>query len=1574
MLKQVSSSLLRAAGLALVFFATQGMVPELGTAQDSLVLVDQSGQLFHWVQESKRVRTGAYWSRKGGFELLPESQREFFLTGPDWSRPRAESGSGKLGTSVVVDDSSVHFKVATPAGDQIVASGLRAPPPGFQYSRAHLDQAGHLFVELSGAGKGLSFLGAEGKPFVPASRLKLSDGSALPDFSKWIPNPMGAGVLGLKEDGSLWLLLPPKFIQGRFELNPIAPPGRVQQIALSHQQVLVLTRDGTLGYLEGLTDLDSGLKPLARPRQAVGSVELFSSYDSQAGERVRARLQTIALRTAASPERLESKVANEAQPPAPAKSHSASLLPVPLSTRGSPPVSVLLPLDGSIKYADFKLCVERVFNDQIALERYEGKEFEIFGREKETQAALDTLVRVKGKNPVLVGEPGVGKTTVAERIAYDIESGKLPVATEYQSALKGAIVIQTSPGLISRIALSNDKTSQIAAVEKFLDSARAAEKALGRRIIVYVDEMHNFSPEQLEAFKTSMDSRDGLMFLGSTTHGEYLQMIGRNGALERRLQPIKVEEFSVEETRALLKKSVVPVLEKKFGGKDSAGNSVSGSITDEAIDSAIRRAPEYLPNSRRPEGPFKLLQDAMILAHREAGSSSPRLEARTVSRLVVERLGLPADPEDAQAFQSAMESLAERLRTTVVDQHRVTDAMVELWKELQQGIGSKDHHRVLLIAGPTGAGKTFSAQEFARVALGGEARFLEVDATKYSTGGLSLNSLLGAPPGVLSSNQFKGLLPEFLSGRGSGTNVIVINELDKAHPDLMKALMEMLDSGKLQGGDGRTYHLGKSLVVLTTNKGDDQIYPRGRPGALARTEIEARLSRIKDSDVRAYFMQPDGTDLYDQSRVLPPSVLNRIDRAVPAAPPSYEGALKIAQQEVQRRSQGWNQVHGYRIEFEDAVIARLVEVHYVPEDGVRDLKRAVGRQVTQAMGLAQKELALGRGDALKVSLGARQLEVINQRTGVAKNWDAPELFSSPQGSLADPAIRSRLATLEQRLGQTVYGQEEAVKMTARALRVQQIHSGAKTPVRLLYLGTTGTGKTELGKAIALEHYGNEGRLIAFDMGSVKWQGDLNNIFGAARAFKGSGERAPFEKFLVDFPEGGVIVFDEIGNMGGGSASQSAESALHEKTQMLQKFYSMLDEGRWVSPLGKTYDLSKYTLVFTSNEGQELLAGLPSDDLRRAAWNESKGRETLQKLLKEHGWPEPLIARFQGNITLFKPLSSSERVRIAKKLVDRVVQNLVRDHGLKSINFESDFFEQMGDTFFSHDEGARALKAVSDGALVDIVGNAIFENYDPERLKDTTLHLSLKDSHRGLYSHRGRAPPRREVVLRLELRSAEGTYQKSVDLADQAVVKRLSNVRDTLRTAYHEAGHAIMNDPARSGRIVEWITLHGQGGYAGYVRFADATPGALSSLTRENVVYRIASLLAGDEAERLQGFPRDSGWGSDLEKARKLAEEAITKYGLLDQALDLPTRKGTVDAADPRVQREIQKLLHEGSDLAKRDLTQKWTQLRAVVSALMKTGELRQHEFERIVQESAGARPRVPKGLGCPEGFSRLKNS
>lgn len=1190
--------------------------------------------------------------------------------------------------------------------------------------------------------------------------------------------------------------------------------------------------------------------------------------------------------------------------------------------------------------AFFLKAVERFTTDEVSSDAETKRLIPVYGRDKEIDRVFDTFARLKGKNPVLVGEPGVGKTAIAEGIAQSIEAGTVPNAPAF-SEIKNAVVMEVSAPSISELAESTSKNAQQNAMRNFLKGLKEAESKLKRRIIIYVDEMHSLQPAAFQVLKSSMESRDGILFLGSTTHSEFNQMVQHDEAMRSRLQPVHVREFTPDETFEVLKRSWVPVLEKEY----------NVWITDSALRAAIRVAPSYDSFGSRPRAPFKVLQSTVVRAHREAQGAPVEITEKTVGKQMIHEFDLKLDPADRVKFRTQLEELKSQLRDRVVDQGRVTDTMVDLWRDLNQGTG-KDH-RVMLIAGPTGAGKTFSAKTFAQLVLGSEDRLLEIDMAQFSYGGHSGNTLNGSPPGTYSSEHSAGELPDFLSGRGRGQNVIILNEFDKAHPDIANILMEMLDTGKIKARNGKSYSLGKSLVIFTTNKGDDAIYPRGRIKPIPRKEIEERLTKIGDREVRSFFMRPQSNNLNDRSKVLPASILNRIDAAVPAAPPSREGAIKIALQEARKISENLRQKYGFTVDLSSDVAEYLVDSSYVPEDGIRDLSRQVEKTINESLAAFEAQSApagtLSEGASIQIRLDSRssvdhpQLWITTgEKTGVTLS--PPEIRNRISNPLMDSEARSKLANLEERLEKHVFGQPEAVKATAKSIRLRSANTQTHTPAVTLDLGPTGVGKTELGKAIAKELFEDEERHVSFDMGKIKSQSELNEIFGVSPGFVGSGNMSPFEQFLNNYPDGGVITFDEIGNMGG-TRSEDRES-------LLKYFYSMLDEGEWRSPQGKKYDLRKYVIRFTSNEGQEFFSDAPSDDLRMAIWKKTAKKENLIEHLKKSGWPEALIARLQGNISLYRPSTSEIRQKIAKKMMDQTIRQLQEQHGFKDFQVDESLYHTMGESFFTHSEGARSMRAVSSTEIVDLFSEALFDDLSLEDLQAASFRVSLNDNYDGKHSFKGKAPPERDVKMTLEVKipgSPPRVYERN--LAEVAPEKRLVHQREAVRIALHEAGHAVVNDPLWTEEMTDLITIQGKGGYGGYARYVDL-PGASHNTTRKQAIAKIARMLAGGMVEdQLSVSGRTSGWRSDKQKALQLAEKSVAEYGLTDKPLKLPQKNGQVIIEHPKTQMEIQAILEEAEKFSRKRIHENIGAIRLTAARLVKKGTLTREEFEALLSEA-----------------------
>jgi ATP-dependent Clp protease ATP-binding subunit ClpA len=1133
------------------------------------------------------------------------------------------------------------------------------------------------------------------------------------------------------------------------------------------------------------------------------------------------------------------------------------------------------------------------------------------------QRIVEALKRKESKSVVLLGQSGTGKTTIIEGLI-----DKLPETWEVMQVPREAL--EQGAGLVGEI----DKR-----VNALIQASRSTP------LVLVFDEFHslkglgthsNSSVDLMQMLKKHIAAGD-LMIVATDTPEEYQRAFGSDPALRRRFTEIRIEEPRDEE---LLRK-LHSWIDLKFGFK----------LDESMLNRVISVSSDFDPGSHEPARSVRLLEQIKTDLIR---AKKTEVKPEDIDKAAWNMYGV--GPQNPTAFVQANEEGRQKLLEVVIDQPQLVSAMMDLWREVNLGVGSKKH-RSLLAVGPTGAGKTFSGQAFAKHVLRDPERFLEIDATKYRNG--VFDSLIGTARYSAESPQ--GILPEFLRGRGKGRNVILINEIEKAHPDLIKILMEMLDTGKLQGGDGQTYYLGRSLVVFTSNRGADEIYPVGQGAALKRDELMRRLATFTDKRVRDLFLKPSSKNLYDTSQVWGAAELQRIDRAVAVVPPSFEGAVAVVRGLAQSISEQIKKQYFYSLTIDEATIEEIVRTYYVPEEGVRsllqqtmDLFNRLHQEAVLQLSPAENHEMVATWDH-RSEKGEASILLANKTNQKVTLVDHLLIRLTELNPLQDRQSISRLQGLEDELGKSVFGQAEAIKVVSRAVRTRALNSKLVVPAHALLLGSTGIGKTEIGRSLAQVLYGTSQRMRQFGLGQVKTEHDWSNIFGSPRGIVGSETMSPFEKALHDFPEGMVIILDEIGNMG---ADPRQPSMATPRSELLKRLYDMFEEGTWTSPLGNKYDLRKHFILMTSNEGQELFENLPNDDLRLSEWKRVNRRDYLQDLLRHSGWPEPLLGRIGNNIALMKPLIHAEQMQVAKKEIERVLGQLKAAYEFDNIKVADGFYERLTESFFSHSRGGRSLREVAENAVVDLVGQALIEHaMDRESFQRATLTLDVEDNFAGRIRRNSKDLTAREVTLKLHVKIPKRKVQEySMDITREAKPKRLADLNDSLIVAYHEAGHAVANQPELTGAVVGFITIRGEGGYGGYVRYESDDP--VYYYSREAVIARIAGILAGNMAQQLAGFSKDSGWSSDLRQARRLAEEAVTTWGLSDEALKFPVKDGVVIATSEPVQREIASLVEAGKVEAERILRARWALVRMTAIRLLIDGHLSREDFESLQKQES----------------------
>ncbi|MFN7454477.1 MAG: AAA family ATPase [Pseudobdellovibrionaceae bacterium] len=1164
-------------------------------------------------------------------------------------------------------------------------------------------------------------------------------------------------------------------------------------------------------------------------------------------------------------------------------------------------------------------------------------EFKIYGRDSEAKDALLTLVRMKGKNPILVGPAGVGKTTIASRLAQIITS-ELPAHPIYDE-LRGASVIETTPARISRLAKSDANSAQASAIEDFFDSVLKVEKSTKKPIVVFIDEIHTLSKAQIEAMKPYLDSnKRAIRLVGATTGKEFNMAFKQNEAIKRRMQLIDVKEFTVDQTTEIVRNTWQGQIEKRY----------KVQFDEKAVRSIVQNSQTLLPDNGRFDGAIKIMQDIAISENdKKLGQADLQITDKEVDSFLQKRLGFPVNPRDGRAMHEYREGLISNLSQDVLFQEPMVHSTVDLWMDL---MGDNERGvRVQALLGPTGTGKSELGRSLAKRVFNREGAFLEIDANTYKTGGMALNSLIGAPNGVISSDKTSGVLMDYLDdpSKGKFGGVILINEAERMPQEAWERLMEMLDIGEVAGGDGKTRKLKRHLIILTSNRTDKVVFPSGIE-RLTKDEMDRHVNSFDNDKLReAYRQKSSGKDEF----ILPDPIIARIDKWSLAKPITLEIAKEIAAKFAKRQSEKLSERFEATIELDPKAIESIARSSFQYGMGARPVIKAVQSQLQK---IVTDVLAKSSATHQKVHVKVEGTTLIAESSTSEK---AQLQLPRAQGldPLDDPAFAQKMKNLLPTLKESVIGQDEALKSIAQAVIAHQSDPGSnKRPTALFLVGSTGTGKTSTAKALAKALYNNPERAEVIDLGKVNFEGGLNDVFGSKKGYVGSQDRSLFEEILLRNPEGGVIVFDEASNMGG-------EDKARKNALFKQGFYSLLEEGKWTSSsTGTTYDLSKFTIIFTGNDGENLFQGLDADDLRLATYKKNQDRSKVQKILIEAGVPEAFLGRMM-DVILMKPLLSTDIEQITRSMLKETLKPY-EERGLK-FEVDSEFYNKVSKAFFSHDQGARSIRSMLDSGFKSTIANLIVQGGGLQTLKGSTIKITLTDTQ----TKRPFAGPKdqeRSVKLVLQIKDSSGHQSEVIenDLTSKAVKINKQSFSDSRATAIHEAGHAIANIPELTGQRLTHLTIIGTGDMGGYARYEDVQVKS-QAFTMEKLVAEVALMLAGSRAQQMDGQPLDAGWEKDLKRARELISHSILEYGLVPELHGVFYREGKPHLTSAQVQiasNAVERILLEGDVKAQGILRANWQLVRQVSATLLKKGSISGTEFEAIAKSVQPSSARLPE--------------
>ncbi len=615
--------------------------------------------------------------------------------------------------------------------------------------------------------------------------------------------------------------------------------------------------------------------------------------------------------------------------------------------------------------------------DQLAVDltgkAEEGKLDPVIGREMEIERVIQVLARRTKNNPALIGEPGVGKTAIIEGLAQRIIAGDVP------GPLVNKRVLQLDVGSLVAGTMYRGQFEE--RLKRVIDELKATKS------ILFIDEVHMLvgagsagsSVDAANILKPAL-SRGELQVIGATTIDEYRKNIESDAALERRFQPIMVNEPSVEETIQILRGIRTPYEEHH-----------RLVISDEALEAAARLSARYVNDRFLPDKAIDLidesssrvrmykspqakaqkdlmtqlrevrqshttavedgrLDEAQALLTKESSinaqldkmrttwerSTSPVVTADDIAEVVSMWTGVPV-MQMATAESERLLHMEDELRTSIVGQE---EAIQAISKAVRRGrAGLKDPKRPIgsfIFLGPTGVGKTELTKTLASFLFGSEEAMIQLDMSEFMERH-TVSRLVGAPPGYVGYDE-AGQLTEAI--RRKPYSIVVFDEVEKAHPEAHNMLLQIMEEGHLSDAKGRKVDFRNAIIVMTTNIGAEEIRRQGSLG-FQLTRDEAIEEQQKYDTMRK-------TLLDSLKKVFRPEFLNRLDSVIVFHALNRVQIREIVTLELKKVSDRLAE-HNLTIEATEEALGKLADEGYDPEMGARPLRRVIQQKIEDAL-------------------------------------------------------------------------------------------------------------------------------------------------------------------------------------------------------------------------------------------------------------------------------------------------------------------------------------------------------------------------------------------------------------------------------------------------------------------------------------------------------------------------------------------------------------------------------------------------------------------------------------------------